>query len=394
MCATVRTTLETLNRQTIESMPSPHHEQLRALAARLRRDLPAMVDETEGLLHQEQPELLRRIGPVTAREAIGFSHERFVRLVEGAAPDERARHVAFGAAAAVAGVEVQALLAAYRVGAEVGWRHATAHVAASAIPGPVVIELASRAMAYTNEIAADSFAGFARAATAAQGARARRRQGLLDAVLGGRHADVEALAAAAGWPLPRRLRVGVLLGGSARLDEHVVLVGVSDGAAVAVASEGAEAALLHADVPLAVGPLLPQAQAPLSLARARRVAALAYAGVLPDDRTLTWETHLATLVVHADDAAASALVLRRLAPLLAAPARRQALLRETLTAWLRHPGRPREIARVLHLHHQTVRYRLARLRDHFGEELDDPDARFELALALRAERSSHARTAG
>ena len=42
-------------------------------------------------------------------------------------------------------------------------------------------------------------------------------------------------------------------------------------------------------------------------------------------------------------------------------------------------------ARALHLHHQTVRYRLARLRERFGDDaLDDPQARFELALALRS----------
>jgi DNA-binding PucR family transcriptional regulator len=42
------------------------------------------------------------------------------------------------------------------------------------------------------------------------------------------------------------------------------------------------------------------------------------------------------------------------------------------------------MARELHVHPQTVRYRLAQLRELFGERLDDPDARFELALALRA----------
>jgi DNA-binding PucR family transcriptional regulator len=37
------------------------------------------------------------------------------------------------------------------------------------------------------------------------------------------------------------------------------------------------------------------------------------------------------------------------------------------------------------VHPQTVRYRLARLRERFGADLDDPDARFELELALRAQ---------
>jgi DNA-binding PucR family transcriptional regulator len=44
------------------------------------------------------------------------------------------------------------------------------------------------------------------------------------------------------------------------------------------------------------------------------------------------------------------------------------------------------VAKALHVHPQTVRYRLARLRELFGARLDDPDARFELELALRARR--------
>jgi DNA-binding PucR family transcriptional regulator len=35
-----------------------------------------------------------------------------------------------------------------------------------------------------------------------------------------------------------------------------------------------------------------------------------------------------------------------------------------------------------------VRYRLAQLRDIFGSSLDDPRARFELSLAVRARFSS------
>ena len=44
------------------------------------------------------------------------------------------------------------------------------------------------------------------------------------------------------------------------------------------------------------------------------------------------------------------------------------------------------MARALHVHPQTARYRLARLRELLGDPLDDPDARFELELALRAGR--------
>jgi len=42
------------------------------------------------------------------------------------------------------------------------------------------------------------------------------------------------------------------------------------------------------------------------------------------------------------------------------------------------------MAAELDVHPQTARYRIARLRELFGEDLEDPDARFELELALRA----------
>ena len=41
------------------------------------------------------------------------------------------------------------------------------------------------------------------------------------------------------------------------------------------------------------------------------------------------------------------------------------------------------MAAALDVHPQTVRYRVRQLRDLFGERLEDPEARFELALALR-----------
>ena len=36
------------------------------------------------------------------------------------------------------------------------------------------------------------------------------------------------------------------------------------------------------------------------------------------------------------------------------------------------------------MHQQTVGYRVAQLRQIFGADLDDPEARFELELVLRA----------
>jgi DNA-binding PucR family transcriptional regulator len=63
----------------------------------------------------------------------------------------------------------------------------------------------------------------------------------------------------------------------------------------------------------------------------------------------------------------------------------------TLLAWLEHQGRTDAVARALHVHPQTVRYRMARVRDLLGDALDRPERRFELELALRASSAETAR---
>jgi DNA-binding PucR family transcriptional regulator len=59
---------------------------------------------------------------------------------------------------------------------------------------------------------------------------------------------------------------------------------------------------------------------------------------------------------------------------------------ETARAYVQYLGNAAAMARDLHLHPQTARYRTARLRELLGDQLDDPDSRFELEAALRLER--------
>jgi DNA-binding PucR family transcriptional regulator len=88
-------------------------------------------------------------------------------------------------------------------------------------------------------------------------------------------------------------------------------------------------------------------------------------------------------VLQADAALASEFAEMRLAPLAELRPGVRKRLTATLTAWLDCQGRVDESARALGVHPQTVRYRLNQLREALGGALDDPDARFELALALR-----------
>ena len=76
---------------------------------------------------------------------------------------------------------------------------------------------------------------------------------------------------------------------------------------------------------------------------------------------------------------------RELAPLAEETELSHERLLATLRAWIDHPGRPTEVARAVHVHPQTARYRLRRLRELLGE-IDDPERRFALALALRGRK--------
>ena len=55
-----------------------------------------------------------------------------------------------------------------------------------------------------------------------------------------------------------------------------------------------------------------------------------------------------------------------------------------MLAWLQARGNLAEVAELLRLHPQTVRYRMKELHRLFGKRLEDPGFRFDLEVALRA----------
>ena len=95
-------------------------------------------------------------------------------------------------------------------------------------------------------------------------------------------------------------------------------------------------------------------------------------------------SNLAALLLYESRDLAGRIAARRLAPLADLTPKARARMRETALAHLRHDGNAVAMAAEMHVHPQTARYRIARLRELLGDQLDDPDARFELQLALRA----------
>ena len=130
-----------------------------------------------------------------------------------------------------------------------------------------------------------------------------------------------------------------------------------------------------------VGPPRPWSLARSSYDRAARTAAMVAAGPTHDD-PVDSEDHLAELIVRADPEALDDLRARALAPLTGLRPATRERLEETLRSWLLHQGRRDAVAAELHVHAQTVRYRMGQVRELYGDRLDDPARVLDLLLAL------------
>ena len=121
--------------------------------------------------------------------------------------------------------------------------------------------------------------------------------------------------------------------------------------------------------------------------QARRQAEIACLSATPETTELVrYEQHpVATLLAGAPEAA-MALIRGVLAPLLAlAPVDRDLLL-ETLRSWYANDGSAAAVGSALHVHRNTVRYRLRRVETLTGRSLTNPTAVGELHIALEASR--------
>ena len=146
-----------------------------------------------------------------------------------------------------------------------------------------------------------------------------------------------------------------------------------------------------ADVTAALGPTVPRAELGEAWSIASAALRAIEAGAIEADGLLDRGAPPArAAALRVRRGLAERLAERRLAPLDDLTPAGRTRMEETALAFVQHGGNAAAMARALHLHPQTIRYRLNRLRELFGDELNDPDARFELELALRS-RSAAAR---
>jgi hypothetical protein len=293
------------------------------------------------------------------------------------------------------GHDLTRLLTAYQLGARTAWRHVSATALALQVRPDVLAALAEAVFDFVNQLSSASARGYVLEQSEDSSARERSREELAELLLSDR-SGMEAIrdaAVRARWPVPSTGAVVLVDGDNdiarrvlSHVDEGALPIRHEQLAGVIVPDSGLagrrdQLARLLRGINAVVGHSVPLEHLPRSIAIAQVAVRLKQRGILRDDPVFADE-HLDTIIVYREERLVGFLRAQMLKPLDGLPAGTRARLIETLTSWLRHMGDRAAVAEELHIHPQTVRYRLAQLRERFGDQLDSPRSRARLFLAL------------
>ncbi|HZC39544.1 MAG TPA: helix-turn-helix domain-containing protein [Streptosporangiaceae bacterium] len=373
------------------------------LAELIRPELPSLAEEIITRIRGAVPEYaqpLDRSFGHALRTSVRMALTTFVDLL--ADPDAPSADLVrlcrrLGLNEAKRGRSLDALQAAYRVGAQVSWHRIMELNRRAELSSPVVAVLADAVLNFVSELASQSHRGYLteQASSAQQRQECRRRLlALILACPAPSREAVEELAVRAGWTVPPAVTMIAVQAGPGLADRPL-------GADILRELDAVEPYLLVpgpltqqrsaelmsglAGYPAAAGLTVPLAEAADSLRWARQALALARAGII-DGPLARCQDHLVTLWLVADLGLADKLARQELAALDGLPPQRRRHLTDTLAALLETRGSAVQVAERLGVHPQTVRYRLRQLEELLGDRFTDPDARFAMELALRAAR--------
>lgn len=370
--------------------------------------LPAVAEHTVAAVTVEVPSYADAFsGPMGQRieSAVQMALGAFLHLAarsEGSDPGPSLSPALDGAyelgrGEARSGRSVDALLSAYRVGARVAWRELSESAVDGGLPPLMIARFAELVFAFIDELSAASVSGHTDEVASSDRERRRHLDRLAQQLLTGAPADtLQASADRADWRQPDTLTAVLLPSAQTRglvsrfgqttLQLNDDLPGIDSSESVVVLlipdMHGPNRSRLMRELQdrrAVVGPARTWQQAHLSYHRVLRARELQHAG---GTETIDTEAHLVELVLGADRDAADDLRRQALAPLDQLRPNTAERLAETLRSWLLHQGQRDAVAADLFVHAQTVRYRVAQLRELFGERLNDPQAVLELVVAL------------
>ncbi|RZS32626.1 PucR-like helix-turn-helix protein [Herbihabitans rhizosphaerae] len=382
------------------------------LAEVFRPGIPSLTDEILREIQRTIPALAQDASGIVGRSVIDGIQQAIAQFLDRlkdpyAQQGDRAQVFRDFGVRELNGVPILDLLQmAYRVGARVAWRRMAQTGQRAGIPTQTLCLLAEALFVYIDELSALSVEGHATAQAREAGVLERRRRQLLEVILSGRRpAEITRLAKAAQWAVPERVTLVALRNTDADVAEapapaldRRILVDLEGDAPCLLLADTDRELLETLDDCLpgwraAVGPAVPVAEARESLRWALRTVSLVAQGVLPDRPVTLFDEHLSVLWLMNDPFLASEVSKSALAPMRDLTEGQRERLSTTLLAWLETRRSAPEIARILDVHPQTVRYRLRKLEQLFGGALDDPDVRFDIEVALRAQKVAAARVA-
>src|SRR6185295_5989017 len=180
----------------------------------LRPTLPGLADEMIAAIAREVPDYARAMEGTfgqMVRLGVEVALGRFMDMIADPTVDvTRARdtYVNLGRGEFHSGRSLDALLAAYRVGARLAWRRFVEAGKDAGLPPEALFSLGEAMFAYIDEISAESADGYAEEQSAAAGESQRRRRRLIRLLAQDPPPAPEAIrtaAQSAGWPLPKRV---------------------------------------------------------------------------------------------------------------------------------------------------------------------------------------------
>lgn len=374
------------------------------LAQIMRSEMESVADEIVTEIRASIPEYRRPIdGPYGKSIRAGVQHAVSLFIAQIADPSASKQHAhevhrRLGQYEMREGRSLDTLQAAYRVGARVAWRRIMEVGRRSGFSSAVMSHLADAILGFMDELASVALDGFLEAKASSADALDTWRRRLLQLILERPAAPPEAideLAQLVGWAMPKKatpVAVRPLYPFKAThrppLDADVLaeLSGVEPRLLLPGPMTRERIVSLEQALPrcrLSVGPCVPLEGVADSLRWARKALALVDEGVLPPRRIVWVQECLPVLLLHSDEALVAQLRRRLFMAFDGFTPRQRERMVETLRAWLDAQGNVVDMAERLAVHPQTVRYRMRQLESVFGGRLHDPDARFELELALR-----------